>query len=108
MGALELALELDFPAEQLSEEGVFVVEGFVGADLDEGGRGAGIGGLLEVADAGREEALLVAAGAAEAPLGVGGFADEALLVEVGGLVIGGEFGEKGVVGGRVLRGKEDA
>jgi hypothetical protein len=63
--------------------------------LGEGGKVAGEGGFVVLTDA------------AEAPFGVGHFADEALLGEVAGGEMVGEFGEEGEVFGGVVAGEEN-
>jgi hypothetical protein len=105
VGAVILAFEFGFVAEELNEIGRVAVEDFVSADFQEQGVGAGLGGL-KFLDFGGEEGLLVEAGAAEAPLGVGHFADRSRLGEVGGLEVVVKFGEEGVVFGGVFAGEE--
>jgi len=106
VGGVVLALELGFVAQELGEAGGFAVDGVEGEGLEGDGVGAGVEGG-EFLDFAGEAGLLVEADAAEAPFGVGHFADLALFGEVVRGEVVGEFFEEGFVFGGTIAVQED-
>ena len=123
VGAVVLALEFGFVAEPGSVrcaggraegfdgEGLEVLAWNAHNGLPSGGlcaRGAGVGVIgREGGDAAGESGLEGVAQTAETPFSVGHFAEETVPGQIVGREVSGEFGEEGVVLGRVVAGEED-
>ena len=105
IGAVELALKLGLPGAELAEVGALGEELVEGFDLALDGREVRVRGE-HLLDLGGDQELLVGACAAEAPLGVGHFAEAALGGEAGGWEGGLELVEEGLVFGGVVAGEE--
>jgi hypothetical protein len=105
IGALVLSLEAGLELEELGEKAGFPEKRVVGEHLKFDDACLGVSGP-KLFDFGGEEVFLVEAGAAEAPLGIGHFADVAEFGEVVGTEVIDEFGVEGVVVGGVVAGEE--